>query len=83
LYEIGAYGTEKELQFHFLPPKCTIKIFNISGDLIRTIEHTNGTSVDKWNLQSYNQQEVAFGVYLYHVDAPGIGEYVGKMAIIK
>ena len=83
IYEIGAFGTEKEVQFHFLPPQCTIKIFNIAGDLIRTIEHTNGTSIEKWNLQSYNQQEVAFGVYIYHIDAPGIGEHIGKMAIIK
>ena len=83
VYEIGAFGTEKEVQFHFLPPQCTIKIFNIAGDLIRTIEHTNGTSVEKWNLQSYNQQEVAFGVYIYHIDAPDIGEHIGKMAIIK
>ncbi|MFW9997776.1 MAG: hypothetical protein ACFFD4_37395 [Candidatus Odinarchaeota archaeon] len=83
VYEIGAFGTEKEVQFHFLPPQCTIKIFNIAGDLIRTIEHTNGTSIEKWNLQSYNQQEVAFGVYIYHIDAPGIGEHIGKMAVIK
>ncbi|MBE9511776.1 MAG: T9SS type A sorting domain-containing protein [Bacteroidetes bacterium] len=82
-FEVGAYGLEKTIQFHFLPPKCTIRIFNISGDLIQTIEHTNETSIDTWNLQSYNGQEVAFGVYFYHVDAQGIGEHIGKMAIIK
>ncbi len=83
IYEIGAYGTEKEVQFHQLPPQCTIRIYNIAGDLIRTIEHTDGTPLESWNLQSYNQQEVSFGVYFYHVDAPGIGEYIGKMAVIK
>jgi hypothetical protein len=82
-FEVGAYGLEKTVQFHFLPPECTIRIFNIAGDLVQTIEHTNGTSIESWNLQSYNEQEVAFGVYFYHVDAEGIGEYIGKMAIIK
>ncbi|HEX9970835.1 MAG TPA: hypothetical protein VGD14_02080, partial [bacterium] len=83
IYEIGAYGTEKEVQFHHLPPRCTIRIYNIAGDLIRTIEHTDGTPLESWNLQSYNQQEIGFGVYFYHVDAPGIGEYIGKMAVLK
>ena len=83
IYEIGAYGTEKEVQFHHLPPQCTIRIYNIAGDLVRTLEHTDGTPLESWNLQSYNQQEIGFGVYFYHVDAPGIGEYIGKMAVIK
>ena len=82
-YEIGAYGTEKQVQFHHLPPKCTIRIYNLAGDFIRQIEHDDGTSMDTWNLQTFNEQEVAFGVYIYHVDADGIGEYIGKMAVIK
>ncbi len=82
-FEIGAFGLEKNVQFHFLPPSCTIRIFNIAGDLVQTIDHTNETSIENWNLQSRNGQEVAFGVYFYHIDAPGIGEYIGKMALIK
>ena len=27
--------------------------------------------------------EIAYGVYLYHIDAPGIGETTGKFAVIK
>ncbi|MCK5145335.1 hypothetical protein KAR48_01195 [bacterium] len=82
-FEIGAYGIEKVVQFHHLPPECTIRIYNMAGDLINTIHHDNGTPLDKWTLQSSNGQEVAFGIYFYHIDAPGIGEHVGKMAIIK
>jgi len=26
---------------------------------------------------------VAYGIYIYHIDAPGVGEKVGKFAIIK
>lgn len=82
-FETNAFAIEKLVQFHYLPPKCTIKIYNMAGDLIRTIEHTDGTSIETWNLQSYNQQEIAFGVYFYHIDAPDIGTHIGKMAIIK
>lgn len=82
-FEVESFGIQKAVQFHFLPPKCTIKIFNMAGDLVRTLNHDNGTSIETWDLQTYNQQEVAFGVYFYHIDAPGIGKHIGKMAIIK
>ncbi|MCX6151240.1 MAG: hypothetical protein NTX22_11990 [Ignavibacteriales bacterium] len=36
-----------------------------------------------WNLVSEDGMDVAYGVYIYHVDAPGIGEHIGKFAVIK
>jgi hypothetical protein len=27
--------------------------------------------------------EISYGIYLYHVEAPGVGEKVGKFAVIK
>jgi len=27
--------------------------------------------------------EIAYGLYIYHVDAPNVGEKTGKFAIIK
>jgi len=41
----------------------------------------NGT-VD-WDLTTTANLEVAYGVYFYLVDAPGIGQKYGKIAIIK
>lgn len=82
-FELLRYGISKELQFHNLPPVCTIRVYTIAGEHIATIEHTNGTPLEKWNLQSSNGQEIAFGVYVFHIDAPGIGESIGKFAVIK
>lgn len=88
----SAYETQpwiKELQFHNLPEECEIRIFTVSGELVQILHHEpnddgyRGPSVQAWNLWSYNQQEVAFGVYIYHVKAEGIGEKMGKFAIIK
>ncbi|HDP99196.1 MAG TPA: hypothetical protein ENN22_08445 [bacterium] len=79
----------KELQFHNLPEVCDIKIFTISGELVQVLHHHPGSNgyrgpaVEAWNLWTYNEQEVAFGVYIYHVKAEGIGEKLGKFAIIK
>jgi hypothetical protein len=73
----------KELQFRHLPPTCTIRIYNVAGDLVRVIEHNNGSSLEPWNLRTYNEQEVAFGVYIYHITTPSGAESMGKFAIIK
>jgi hypothetical protein len=81
-YEQGKFGAQKQLQFQRLPSNCTIRIYTIAGDLVKTIYHSGG-SIERWNLQTYNEQEIAFGVYLFHVDAPGIGSYLGKFAVIK
>jgi hypothetical protein len=37
----------------------------------------------EWNLLTRDNLSAAYGVYIYHVDAPDIGETVGKFAIIK
>lgn len=76
---------ERRVQFIHLPPTCTIKIFNIRGELVRTLEHNGGTSdgSEWWDLRTEGQQDVAFGVYLFHIEAPGIGEHVGKFALVK
>lgn len=79
----------KELQFHNLPERCEIRIFTVSGELVQILNHEPGSegyrgpAAEAWNLWSYNGQEVAFGVFIYHIKAKGIGEKMGKFAIIK
>ncbi len=76
---------ERRIFFINLPPRCTIRIYTIRGYLVDTIEHdsTLENGQESWNLLSKDGQEIAYGVYIYHVDAPGIGEKIGKFAIIK
>jgi len=84
---------ERELHFTHLPPKCTIRIFNVRGQLVNTLEH-DGTSGGQeqtpefngtytWNMLSRDNLEISYGIYIYHVDAPGIGEKIGKFVVIK
>jgi len=76
---------ERRLQFINLPRNCTITIFNIRGEVVDVIEHftaeDNGSAF--WDLRTSGDQDVAYGVYIYHVEAPGVGEHVGKFAIVK
>lgn len=74
-----------QLHFTHLPKKCTIRIINVRGQLVDTIEHDSdiwdGTAI--WDMYTKDKLDIAFGVYIFHVDAPGIGEKIGKFAIIK
>lgn len=76
---------ERKIDFINLPQKCTIRIYTLSGQLIKTLykdsNYLDGTV--SWNLITDDGMEAAYGVYVYHVDAPGIGEYIGKFALIK
>lgn len=76
---------ERRIYFIHLPNQCTIRIFSLSGKLVQTIEH-NSTIRDgqeTWNLVSKDGMDIAYGIYIYHVDAPDIGEKIGRFAIIK
>lgn len=76
---------ERRIFFIHLPNECTIRIYTISGKLVDTIEHSSTISdgQESWDLVSKDGMDIAFGVYVFHVDAPGIGEKIGKFAIIK
>jgi hypothetical protein len=84
-HQYGAGRGERRVDFVNLPQKCTIRIFTPSGKLVRTLEHDspaeNGS--ESWDLLTKDGLTVSYGVYLYYVEAPGIGKKVGKFAIIK
>jgi hypothetical protein len=73
---------ESILEFQNIPDKCTIRIYTLAGDLVRTIEHNDGSGVARWDLLTSNAQQVASGIYIYHVDSP-YGEHLGRFAVVK
>ena len=79
---IGRRG-ERVLQFRNLPPTCTIRIYTITGELVQTINKDDQTSMATWDLLSFEGQRISYGVYIYHVDIPGVGEKIGRIGVIK
>jgi len=75
---------ERRITFIHLPDQCTIRIYSIRGELVDTVTHF--TAIDdgseNWDLRSKDGLDVAYGIYLYHVDSP-YGERVGKFALVK
>jgi len=82
--QAGGRG-DRLLYFIHLPAKCTIRIYTLSGDHVVTLEHDSvlEDGAEPWDLLNKDRMEIAYGVYIYHVDAPGIGEFIGKFAVIK
>lgn len=69
--------------FTHLTATAKIRIYTLSGELIRTIEHTDGTQLERWDLKNANDIPVASGIYIAHVELPGVGERVLKLAIVQ
>ena len=76
---------ERRIYFENLPTKCTIRIFTLSGELVTTLEHESGMDNGReyWNLLNRDGFSVSYGVYLAHIDAPGLGDKLIKFALIK
>jgi len=76
---------DHQIQFTNLPAVATIKIFNSSGELIRTIDHTSSSSsapsIAKWDIKNKFNQLAAPGVYFYSITSE-IGTKTGKFFII-
>ena len=79
---VTSEGTDKVFFTH-LPPRCTIRIYTLAGELVRTIEHEStalynpdirlaqgdkGGTASFELLNRYNQA-LASGVYIFHVEA--------------
>lgn len=74
---------DRELQFRNLPPECSIRIYTLTGELVQKIEKNDMSSIASWDLLSFEGQRIAYGVYIYHVNAPGVGEVIKRFAVIK
>ncbi len=61
-----------------LPYTCTIKIFSLDGTLVRTYtKDSEQTNID-FDLKNHAGIPISSGMYLVHVNAPGVGETVVK-----
>jgi hypothetical protein len=71
--------------FSHLPvnAKTTIRIFTLAGALVRTIDHTPGSTFERWDLRNSSGIPVASAMYLVHIEMEGLGTKILKLAIIQ
>jgi len=70
-----------DITFNNLPTGSRVKIFTISGHLIR--EMTEQTGHVLWDNRNRSGDSVASGVYIYLIQDPAGNERRGKLAIIR
>jgi hypothetical protein len=74
---------QDKIMFYNIPGQCTIKIYTERGDLIRTIEHTDGSGDEAWNAVTKSRQVVVSGVYIAHFETPDGDAIIKKFIVIR
>ncbi len=82
---VGERELGRKLWFTGLPARCTIKVFNLAGDLVKTLHHDDPTSgMEPWDLLSEPVRTIATGLYVYVVENAEDGSVQrGKLVVIK
>lgn len=70
------------ITFINLTPNASIKILTLSGQLVNSIEETDGNGGVTWDLKNERGQQISSGIYLYYVEANGQSK-IGKFAVIR
>ncbi|MBN2780644.1 MAG: hypothetical protein JXR21_01625, partial [Candidatus Marinimicrobia bacterium] len=77
-------GDTKKILFVNLPETCTIRIFTLRGDPVKTLEHHDPASGSiSWNQISDYGQYIKSGLYFYHIETPDGQQVRGKFAIVN
>jgi hypothetical protein len=80
-YAFSEYETDRRdtrVKITNLPEKCKVRIYDVSGKLVRAFDKDSPiTSID-WDLKNGQIIPISGGVYLIHVEVPEIGERVVK-----
>ena len=77
----------RAINFGNLPPKCTISIYSLDGDLVRRLQHNFSAGDpqshhDHWDLITRNTQMVVSGLYYWVVESDDGQTQMGKLVII-
>ncbi|MGE5692751.1 MAG: T9SS type A sorting domain-containing protein, partial [Candidatus Zixiibacteriota bacterium] len=83
----GHPQSSQRINFMNLPPRCTVRIYTLDGDLVQQINHdkdpnASDSGFDFWDLLSRNAQKVVAGMYIFSVES-NEGRYIGKILIIQ
>lgn len=80
--ELNKYN--RFVTFTHLPAKATIRIFNLAGILVKTLNKDDAGQYQRWDLANEYGLPVASGLYIAHIEFPELGETkILKVAIIQ
>jgi hypothetical protein len=76
---------QRFVTFTHLPQTAKIRVFSLSGTLVKTVLKDDPTQYAKWDLRNENGLPVASGIYIVHIDMSGLGmgNKILKVAVIQ
>jgi hypothetical protein len=81
-FELGP--TQRQMQFINLPPECTIRIYTVSGNLVRVLDHTaDEGGTEDYDLRTRFNLPLASGNYYYHVTTTDGATHLGRFAVVQ
>ena len=60
--------------FSYLPQKATVRLYDLAGNLVRTLDKDDNDQFLRWDLKNHNGLPVASGIYLTHIELPDIAK---------
>ncbi len=80
--ELNKY--QRFVTFTHLPERATIRVFNLAGVLVRTLEKDDTGQFQRWDLSNESGLPVASGLYIAYIDLPSLGSTkVVKLSVIQ
>lgn len=82
-------GFRNKITFLNVPPICTIKIYTLTGDLVKVLEHTDTSGDQPWGVLEDEQmlsdsgQRITSGVYIAYIETPEGKSTIVKFAIVR
>ena len=75
---------QKFVTFNHLPANVKIRIFNLGGVMVKTIEKVGGSQFQRWDLQNDAGLPVGSGIYIAYIEMPDLGTTkIIKLAVIQ
>jgi hypothetical protein len=85
-------GGESKIQFINVPLSATIRIYTVSGSLVREIRPEDVSrgcgalplpGCVNWDLRNGQGEEIVSGIYIYQAETPGSDSFVGKFMVAR
>jgi hypothetical protein len=75
---------ERRLEFRAIPLNAVVRIYSVRGELVQTLRQDGSLdAVVPWDLRTKDNLDVAPGLYIFQVEAPGASPTIGKFAVVK
>jgi len=73
---------ERLIRFRNLPNECTVHIFTMAGERVKSLTKNDSSGEIAWDLRTESGREIAPGVYIYMVNS-NVGDHISRFAVIK